>query len=103
MLAALGGLSVGANLTRPPLFGLLSNLTHEQEQGANIGVAQGAGSLARILGPLFGTTTLDYLPALPYLICTGLLLVTAWIFLRKTGGRPIPGLPSSAVDNSFLP
>jgi hypothetical protein len=55
------------------------------------------------LGPLFGTTTLDYLPALPYLICTGLLLVTAWIFLRKTGGHPIPGLPSSAVDNSFLP
>ena len=50
LLGALALLSVGSSLTRPPLFGLLSNLTSENEQGANIGVAQGAGSLARIIG-----------------------------------------------------
>jgi predicted MFS family arabinose efflux permease len=83
MLAALAFLSVGTSLTRPPLFGLLSNLTHESEQGANIGVAQGAGSLARILGPIFATTTLHYLPALPYLVCTLVLLVTAATFLPR--------------------
>ena len=55
MLGALALLSIGSSLTRPPLFGLLSNLTAAHEQGANIGVAQGAGSLARILGPIFAT------------------------------------------------
>jgi hypothetical protein len=85
MLAALALLSVGTSLTRPPLFGLLSNLTPAHEQGANIGVAQGAGSLARILGPLFATTTLHYLPALPYLVCAAVLLATAVMFGRKMG------------------
>lgn len=90
MLAALAFLSVGTSLTRPPLFGLLSNLTHESEQGANIGVAHGAGSLARILGPIFATTTLHYLPALPYLVCTAVLLVTAGFFMRRMVGGHVP-------------
>jgi len=77
LLLALGLLSVGTSLTRPPLFGLLSNLTPSHEQGATIGVAQGAGSLARILGPLFATALLVHWPPLPYLICTVVLLVTA--------------------------
>jgi len=76
MLGALALLSIGTSLTRPPLFGLLSNLTLAHEQGANIGVAQGAGSLARILGPVFATGLLPVRPALPYLICTGILLAT---------------------------
>jgi hypothetical protein len=56
MLLALALLAVGSALTRPPLFGLLSNLAPANEQGATIGVAQSAGSLARILGPLFAAT-----------------------------------------------
>jgi len=40
-----GGLKPDA----PPVFGLLSNYTSANEQGATIGVAQSAGSLARIL------------------------------------------------------
>jgi hypothetical protein len=50
LLGALALLAVGSSLTRPPLFGLLSNLTSADEQGANIGVAQGSASLARIIG-----------------------------------------------------
>src|SRR5215471_18615117 len=65
MLGALALLSIGSSLTRPPLFGLLSNLTPAHEQGATIGVAQSAGSLARIFGPLFALPALDYAPALP--------------------------------------
>ncbi len=76
LLAALALLSVGSSLTRAPLFGLLSNLTPANEQGATIGVAQSAGSLARILGPIYATTTLHYLPALPYLSGTFILLAT---------------------------
>lgn len=93
MLAALGLLAVGTSLTRPPLFGLLSNLTHEHEQGANIGVAQGAGSLARILGPVFATTTLHYLPPLPYLVCALVLCATALVFSRKMRDLPAAVTP----------
>jgi len=93
MLFALGLLAVGTSLTRPPLFGLLSNLTHEHEQGANLGVAQGAGSLARILGPIFATTTLHYMAPLPYLTCTAVLLGTATVFAKKMGHEHSPTLP----------
>lgn len=83
MLAALAVLSIGSSLTRPPLFGLLSNLTPATEQGATLGVAQATGSLARILGPIFATTTLHYSAPLPYLTCTVVLLGAAFIAVQK--------------------
>jgi MFS transporter, DHA1 family, tetracycline resistance protein len=101
MLFALALLAIGTSLTRPPLFGLLSNLTHEHEQGANLGVAQGAGSLARILGPIFATTTLHYMPPLPYLTCTAVLLITAIVFAKKMGREPSPAMtvePTRAAE-----
>lgn len=82
MLAALGLLSVGSSLTRPPLFGLLSNLTPSHEQGATMGVAQSLGSLARILGPIFATTVLHYCPPVPYLVCAAILLATTGFVAR---------------------
>lgn len=85
-LFALGLLAVGTSLTRPPLFGLLSNLTHEHEQGATIGVAQSAGSLARILGPIYATTLLHYSPVLTYLSCAVVLLGTAILVVQRLFG-----------------
>jgi MFS family permease len=96
MLAVLALLSVGSALTRPPLFGLLSNLTPANEQGETIGVAQSAGSLARILGPIFATTTLHYLPPLPYLTCAVVLLMTAAMFMRKLSGTTVIATPEIA-------
>jgi MFS transporter, DHA1 family, tetracycline resistance protein len=101
MLAALALLSVGSSLTRPPLFGLLSILTSANEQGATLGVAQSAGSLARILGPIFATTLLHYLAPLPYLTCTAVLLVTAVVFARKMGTHAAPAVtrdPAPVVE-----
>jgi MFS transporter, DHA1 family, tetracycline resistance protein len=73
MLVVLALLSLGTSLTRPPVFGLLSNLAPASEQGATIGVAQSAGSLARILGPVFAATLYyAWVPALPYLICAAI-------------------------------
>ncbi len=83
MLGALAMLSIGSSLTRPPLFGLLSNLTSAHEQGATIGVAQSAGSLARILGPIYATALLHYMPPLPYLTCTAVLLGTTIVVVQK--------------------
>jgi len=97
MLFALALLAIGSSLTRPPLFGLLSNLTPAHEQGATIGVAQGAGSLARILGPIFATTTLHYMPPLPYLTCTVVLLGTAVVFAKKMGQEPAPAITTKTT------
>ncbi len=96
MLGALALLSIGSSLTRPPLFGLLSNLTAAHEQGANIGVAQGAGSLARILGPMFATGLLPYHPPLPYLVCTGVLLCTSALVLQRFRGEMLSSESASA-------
>jgi len=79
-------LSIGSALTRPPVFGLISILTPAHEQGATIGVAQSAGSLARIVGPVFATTLFTHHPALPYLVCSGISLIAglmAWQSLCK--------------------
>ena len=78
MLLALALLSVGSSLTRAPLFGLLSNLTPANEQGATIGVAQSFGALARILGPIFAATVYMRVAPLPYLIC-GVVSITAGV------------------------
>jgi DHA1 family tetracycline resistance protein-like MFS transporter len=79
-------LSIGSALTRPPIFGLISILTPAHEQGATIGVAQSAGSLARIVGPVFASTLFTHHPALPYLVCSGISLIAgfmAWQSLCK--------------------
>ena len=100
LLGALAMLSIGSSLTRPPLFGLLSNLTSEHEQGATIGVAQGAGSLARIIGPIFASTTLHFVAALPYLTCTAILLTTSIMVMQKLCRQNdtllIPSTPDTA-------
>jgi MFS family permease len=83
LLLVLGVLSIGSSLTRPPVFGLISILTPANEQGATIGVAQSAGSLARIIGPLFAATLLEYHPTLPYLICSGISLCTAFLVVQR--------------------
>jgi MFS transporter, DHA1 family, tetracycline resistance protein len=94
LLAALALLSVGTSLTRPPLFGLLSNLTAAHEQGATIGVAQGAGSLARIFGPLFAYALLPHWPPLPYLICAVVLLATTVLVVKRLCGESQPVVAS---------
>jgi len=82
-LAVLGGLAVGSSLARPPIFGMISILAPEKEQGATIGVAQSAGSLARILGPIFAGAAFQYRQELPYLICGGLAVVAGLIALWR--------------------
>jgi MFS family permease len=83
VLALLVLLSVGSSLSRAPVFGMLSNLTPANEQGATIGVAQSAGSLARIVGPLFAATLYFHVAMLPYLICGSIAVVTGILTVRS--------------------
>lgn len=99
LLAVLSILSIGSSLTRPPVFGLISMLTPANEQGATIGVAQSAGSLARIVGPVFAATLLEYYPPLPYLICSGISLLTALLVVQRLcGEKPAQPSEKSAVQ-----
>lgn len=79
LLVALALLAIGSGLTRPPLFGMLSILTPEHEQGATLGVAQSAGSLARIFGPLFAGGLFHIHPTWPYVACAAIALVTGLV------------------------
>ncbi|MEO5804866.1 MAG: MFS transporter [Verrucomicrobiota bacterium] len=86
LLVGLGVFAIGSSLTRPPVFGMISNLTLRTEQGTTLGVAQGVGALARIIGPIFATVLFGKHPALPYLICAVVLFFTgifAAQFLKK--------------------
>ncbi len=95
MLVVLGGLSIGSSLARAPLFGLISIMTPPDEQGETIGVAQSAGSLARILGPIFagGLFDLSYggLPAgaVPYLISGCVAIMTAMLAWKRLRGTEV--------------
>jgi predicted MFS family arabinose efflux permease len=92
----LGLLSIGSGLTRPPVFGLISILTPANEQGATIGVAQSAGSLARIVGPIFAATLFVHHPALPYVVCGAISFITAllaWQSLCRTE-QPVTAVPN---------
>jgi multidrug resistance protein len=77
LLLGLGIFSIGSSLTRPPVFGMISMLSAAHEQGATMGVAQGVGSLARIVGPIFAATLFYKNAPLPYLICAVLCFLTA--------------------------
>jgi fucose permease len=84
-------LAIGSGLNRPPVFGMISLSSSADEQGANFGVAQSFGSLARIVGPIFATSLFYVRPALPYVISGGLALLTglfAWQFLCRKNSSP---------------
>jgi MFS family permease len=86
LLVALGVFAAGSGIHRPPLFGLISILTPENEQGAILGVTQSAGSLARIVAPVFAATLYEIRADLPYLICAAVALIAgivAWTYLNK--------------------
>ncbi len=79
ILIVLALLAIGSGLNRPPVFGMISLKSSPDEQGANLGVAQSFGALARILGPIFAGSLFFVHHALPYLICGGIALVTSFI------------------------
>ena len=91
LLIVLAVLAIGSGLNRAPVFGMISLKSSPDEQGANLGVAQSFGALARIVGPIFATTLFFLRPAqpspeLPYVVCGGIAFLTAllaWQFLCR--------------------
>jgi MFS transporter, DHA1 family, tetracycline resistance protein len=77
LLFVLAILAIGSGINRPPLFGMISKLTAQEEQGATLGVAQSSGSLARIVAPVFAAWLYYVRFDLPYVICAGVSLFAA--------------------------
>jgi MFS family permease len=75
MLGALAVFAIGSGINRAPTMGLISQLSPAEEQGATLGVAQSAGTLARVLGPVFATSLFKVWMPAPYLACGTVALV----------------------------
>lgn len=99
MLLALAVLAIGSGLTRPPLFGMLSILTPEHEQGATLGVAQSAGSLARIFGPIFAGWLFHQHPSWPYVACAIIALLTG-VFAAVKLMKSAPALEAAKARHT---
>jgi len=104
LFGAVALLAVGSGLTRPPLFGLLPNLTPAEEQGATLGIAQSAGSLARVIGPPFAGFLFDRHPSWPYVAVAALAFGTGCVAWNKLVKHPLARLqPESVAGNSGQP
>jgi MFS transporter, DHA1 family, tetracycline resistance protein len=86
ILIALTVFAAGSGINRTPTLGLLSILTPPNEQGAMQGVAQSAGSLARILAPIFAAPVYLAWHAAPYVTCSAIAVLAglfAWAKLCR--------------------
>lgn len=89
-------LAIGSSMTRPPVFGMISNLTSAHEQGVTNGVAQSIGSLARIFGPTFASVLYGRIAWLPYVICASVSFLTALIAWQRLSKDYKPGVAVQA-------
>lgn len=92
LLLVLALISAGSGINRAPTLGLLSIVTPAAEQGATLGVAQSAGTLGRIFGPLFATSIYALYPHAPYLGAAGVCVLAALLAVKFLKG-PEPGTP----------
>ena len=62
-------LAIGSGISNPLLSSLVSKLAGDTERGTVLGIFQGAGSLARVIGPFYvGFVYADLGPTAPYLV-----------------------------------
>ena len=87
LLAALGLLSVGEGAVTPTSSALLSLASPDGRQGETLGLAQGIGSLGRIIGPLAaGWLFLTFGASAPFLV-GGMLTATALLVALPAFGK----------------
>jgi len=84
LIVAVTFLALGNGVSGPVIAGTISKPTPDDEQGNIAGMNQSVGSMARLTGPLIGTFLYSQLGVRsPYLIATGILLLTVLYTARK--------------------
>lgn len=87
LLLALGAVAFGQGVTSPVLSSLISKASGGRSHGGVLGISQSVGSLARILGPLWGGVLFDYGgPSAPYWTTAALMLVATYVGLSLPHG-----------------
>jgi multidrug resistance protein len=78
LAAVCGLLAAGMGFNSPSMMSAISQLADARDQGATLGISQSLGSLARIIGPMWGGFVFDQFGiAVPFVTAGGLMLV-AW-------------------------
>jgi MFS transporter, DHA1 family, tetracycline resistance protein len=80
-------LSLGTGSLQPTLLSLISEVTSEAEQGITLGFNQSLSAFARVLGPLWGGFTFEYL-GYPFPFITGsffslVIFILSLVYLPK--------------------
>lgn len=82
LIAGLTLLAIGNGLSNPSLSSLVSKEAEETERGSVLGVYQGAGSLARVVGPLYaGVVFAQFGPSAPFMIAAVCMIPALFMVL----------------------
>jgi len=81
-LLAMAIISFGNSFLTPTINTLLSKNTSEAEQGKILGTNQSVGSLARLVGPLLGSSLYGLAFYLPYVAASLIMLLVTWLSVR---------------------
>ena len=89
--AAVGLLALGLGFNSPSMLATISKLADPRDQGSTLGLSQSLGSLARIVGPMWGGWVFDtFGMRVPFFSASGMMLV-AWIVSLVVFSRPAAG------------
>lgn len=92
---------IGTALLFPATTSLVSRLSQRRETGQNLGVQQGFGGVARMLGPIWATAVFQHVGlAAPFWISGGLMAVVVLISL---GVHPPPRAPREPAAAEAAP
>jgi MFS transporter, DHA1 family, tetracycline resistance protein len=97
LLFALGAVAVGQGICSPVLSSLISKSSGAHEQGGVLGVSQSAGSLARILGPIWGGVIFDYGGSGGPYITTAVVMLAAFAVALALAQRTDAAAPVATV------
>ncbi|MGB9603359.1 MAG: MFS transporter [Verrucomicrobiia bacterium] len=84
LMVLLAIFSAASNINRTPTMGQISVHAPSNEQGATLGVAQSAGTLARVFGPTYATALYGVNTNLSFIVTAALTIaggIFAWRFL----------------------
>jgi DHA1 family tetracycline resistance protein-like MFS transporter len=94
-------IAVGMGFQSPSMLSVISQLSDPADQGSAFGVAQSLGSLARIVGPLWGGFVFDrFGHTAPFISAAVLMLIAFTLSLAAfrgyvpAGARPLPAVDS---------
>jgi multidrug resistance protein len=89
LLLATALLAIGMGFNNPSIQALISKLSHADEQGSVLGVSQSMGSLARILGPVWGGYVYDHFGTVtPYVAASAIMLIAFAISIISVARIP---------------